>query len=228
MAPIIRQTWEQMRDEVLRRMGKLNVPSWESRMERFLTAAYYDIALTFHHYPLEGQVVMGVFGNTEETTWRFQSDVNYPNGAIYSLLSIRLRDGNGQVFQTTQENVKFIWQERREKGRPERWARRDDRTILWDREADVDYLADVYYYGYPRPPDFEVASPSELDELWDEHIMQRAMFLAAPATWRYDMSQVQVQTLQEFLQAQPQAPTKGQLVARAEVPLTSSNTGGSQ
>ena len=228
MAPLIRMTWTEMRDEVQLRMGKQNVTDWTPRMERFLTAAYYDIAMTFHQYQLESIVELTVLEDADLVSWGSDPAVIYPNGEIYSIMGARLRDDDGVPYQLTQENIRFTFNERREKGRPERWARTTPKSLLLDRPSNQDYFVDVYAYVYPPPPDFVAPVPSVLDQLWDEHIMQRAMFLAAPATWRYDMSQVQVQTLQEFLQAQPQLPTKGSLVARAEVPLTSQNTGGSQ
>jgi hypothetical protein len=236
MAAIIPLSFEAMRDEVLRRMGKLNVPDWEPRIEQFITAAYYDIAVTFHHYELEDALLMALAEDTKSVTWRFNSDVQYPNGDVYSVLGIRLRDVEGKLSQATQEHIKFIWQEVRERGRPEKWARIDPqgKTIIFDRESDADYDVEMLFYRYPDAPDFGGGGvpagslASQLGLVWTEHIMQRAMFLAAPATWRYDMSQVQVQTLQEWLQSQPQAPTKGDLVARAEVPLTSQVSGGNQ
>lgn len=229
MAPIIRQTWSEMRDETLRRMGKLNVPDWGPRMERFLASSYYDIAVTFHHYELEKAIQLGVPATDQEATWRFSADVGYPEGDLYSIMAVRLTDpDDGRIYQLGQENVKFTWSERRASGRPEKWARASNDSLLLDRPADKAYLLEVYCYTYPTPPDFAASDPSELGPVWDEHIMQRAMFLAAPATWRYDMSQVQVQTLQEFLQAQAQAPLKQGTVARDEVPLTSQNAGGGQ
>jgi len=232
MVAIIPQTWAQMRDEVQLRMGKQNVPAWTPRMERFLVAAYYDIALTFYHYELQDEFSQTITPPSPGLTWRFNTDVQYPNGQIYSILAVRIMSTDGKVSQLVGENIKFFWQERQqgEVGRPEKWARGgpQGKSILFDKIVDQDYEVQMLFYRYPDPPDFDAADLSQLGELWSEHIMQRAMFLAAPATWRYDMSQVQVQTLQEFLQAQPQAPTKGRLVERAEVPLTSDQAGGSQ
>ena len=229
MAPILRMSWEQMRDEVQLRMGKANVPDWTPRMERFLTAAYYDIAITWHHYELEKLVELAVVEDISIVTWRFVADLQYPNGTVYSIMGVRLRAEDGTLYQMTQQNIKFTFNERLPKGRPQKWARTNPQSLLLDRPSDAAYFVDAYVYVYPDPPDFDPAGGiSQLDAVWDEHIMQRAMFLAAPATWRYDMSQVQVQTLKEFLEGQPQAQNKGSLVARSEVPLTSQNTGGSQ
>lgn len=237
MAPIIPQSFQTMREEVLRRMGKLNVPDWSPRIEQFITAAYYDIALTFHHYELEEDVQLGLAEDLPSVTWRFAPELQYPSGDIFSIMAVTLVDAEGNYTQLSQEHIKFIWQERREKGRPEKWARTSPRgaSILFERPSDAAYTVSVYAYRYPNAPNFDILVPpvggstrSELGIVWDEHIMQRAMFLAAPATWRYDMSQVQAQTLQEWLGQQPQQQTKGTLVSRAEVPLTSQQAGGSQ
>lgn len=221
MAPIARRTWDEMRDEFLLRMGKPNVTAWQPRAEHFLTAAYYDLALLFHHYELDVELSLLLASGAKQLSFGASSP------QVYSILAVRANEA-GLRTPISQEHRKFNFQEVAAQAKPKKWARQEQ-VLYFDRASDRDLDIEILAYRYPAAPDFDPgASESELSWIWDEHILQRAMFLSAPATWRYDMSQVQLQTLQSFIEAQPQQPTKSNLVARAELPLSSQSQGGQQ
>lgn len=233
MAPITRRDWPEMRDEVRRRLGITTVggSNLDARIEQTMTSAYYDLALTFHHYELH-ELVFDTLDATFNTT-PLPEDV-------YLVISVGLLAQGGDqtwinVTHSDLRTVSPVDNSNPEPRQPTEYARTFDTNvvtpehILWfDTPSDQDYNVQIRYYRRPRAPDFASSDNSELDWLWDEFILQRTLALMFPQTWRFDMAQVPMATLMEWYQRQVQAPLKTGIRDYPERNLADAALGGEQ
>ena len=202
MAPIVRRTFEELRDEALDRLGKNNPPVvFSNRVEQVMTSAYYDLSMTFHHYELHATF--------SDTLAAAASQIAIPDD-LYIIMVIELFDGQDttKIDTLVHQHLYSLIANRdfKETAQPIEYARSEE-FIEFNTAADVGYTARVLYYKQPTAPDFDpAAASSELEWLWDEYIIQRTLALFWPSAFRFDFAQVAQQTMGEFLQRQIQLP----------------------
>lgn len=222
MAIIVRLTFEEMRDSVLRRMGrKAASPQTKTDVEYLVAAAYKHLALTFHHHELE------VFDSTVVLT--ATSNTKAIPTDLYATISLSLRNPGG----VWKKHVKYAHLREVQarfsdsSGAPSFFSRSGS-DFVFDLKADVAYEVDLRYYKRPAGPDFSSGS-SLLDPLWDEYVMQCALWFGWPTQFRFDMAGIQAQMLSQVV-AETIQPRLGVEPIRAvpEMALTDRSAGGGQ
>ncbi len=226
-----RPDFADLRDEALRRMGKLN-NQLNSRMEQVMTSAYYTLALTYHHYELHTRFQITLTENEKQ--------IDIPEDAYIVMTvgkdpvpvegepppSLNIKE------QLTHDHLYVIFPTAMG-GEPNRYARTrnndgDQDVLIFDKFADRDVPLVILYYRRPVEPVFSGGATSDLDPLWDEFIIQYALQLFWPANFRFDFASVAQATLSEFLARQIQPPLVAPIRDVPERQLSSEAVGGQQ
>jgi hypothetical protein len=225
MAAITRWTFANMRDEALRRAGRYDESDTTAdRMEHFVTNAYLRIAATFFHQEMLKVATPLTIANGARVTSALPAD-------LYMILTALLIDDGdrshaleyrhaGQVFPNVRADGVGI---------PKEFCRLG--TVLrLDRATDHgDYTVDLLYYAAPTTPDFDGSDESELLRLFDEAIVQYAMALMWPSSWRFDMADINAQLFTSWIEQSTHPRLReSPIPAQAERPLSTQLTGGHQ
>lgn len=114
-------------------------------------------------------------------------------------------------------------------------ATRYGRYLYLDRPADKPYFLNLLYYRHPTPPmygtepDRADATFPEVDRVWDEHIVEKSLYLAHKALFRPDLAKEQEEAFQSFAEAMPQLRTiAGSLRQDPDAPTRTFPHGGNQ
>lgn len=203
MTALVRREFHELRDEALKRLGREASDAGASaRAERFIESAYYQLALTYHHYELEDEV-------TSTTASTSANTVTVPANT-YIVLGVSLRAVSGGAFlkALTFQSANHLLSaaDRATSGQPKRWSRVGG-TLFFDTKPDAAYPLSIYRYKRPDAPDFDPAANavSALDPLWDEAIIQLALLLGFTAYWSEELARLNGEALASFLKitAQP-------------------------
>lgn len=202
MTVLVRREFHELRDEALKRIGRSSDSAASTRMERFMEAAYYRLALTYHHYELEDE-------DTATTASPSANTVAVPANT-YIVLGVSLRAVSGGAFLKSlvfqSANSLLANADRATSRRPGEWGRVGE-TLFFDSKPDQAYPLSIYRYKRPAAPDFDAAANavSELDPLWDEAIIELALMLGFTAYWSDDLAKLSGEALASFLKitAQP-------------------------
>ena len=194
MALIVRRTWAQLRDEVIRRAGGIDASTWSGRVEYALWATHIDLCTSYHMFELD----------KIDTTLTLSTSV--PSLALptdcYIVVGVRLRDaatGNTVLNQLSYQAARILLMEYRNTpaARPKKYTRFLS-TLYFDSLPDAAYHVDLYYYKNPTAPDFSSTSPETHPEL-DEHLIQGTLSTLFPSLGRPDLSTSHLQNLQTWL-----------------------------
>lgn len=191
MAAIARKTWEQLRDEVMKRVGREDVTAYETRAEYAIDAAYRFLCQTWHHPELDT-----ISGELALASTAFSVDL--PND-LYLPVGARLLD-NSSAFVTwlqPQHPRVLLGRGRSSSGTPQFYCRFGAKLYL-DRKADAAYKVEILYYRRPTDPDFASGSP-DTDRVFDELIVEWATAIGQGQLWRMDLSQVTLETMRSYL-----------------------------
>ncbi len=220
-----RPTFENLRDETMERMGKLD-PSTalQGRFEQVMTSAYYTLALTYHHYELHTVLLTVLTSGSPELV--------IPDEAyVVQSVGLAKEQTMDPFFGITHEHL-YAVVPINETGDPSSYTRTSnaagDDVLLFSKIPERDIPVELRFYRRPAEPDYTAAATSELDDLWDEYIIQKTLQLFWPAGFRFDFAGVAQQTLAEFLQLQIQPPLVQPVRDVPERTLTSEAVGGQQ
>lgn len=222
MAVLARRTWDELRDEVIRRCGRVGDSAFTALAERFVEAAYYDLAYTFHHYELDKISTTGVL-NTSQDFLAVPADL-WINFALW----IGDPSTNAFVAALVWEPPSSLLRRRSTTAaQPAKYTRFGDQ-LIFPANPDLAYKTTHYYYQIPTAPDFTTGSPV-IDRVWDEHIIEGAVAKATRANWDPQSSGMQGELLSEFLATNPQPPlSEGGNIPQPQQAKVSKPYGGSQ
>lgn len=192
MAAIARQTWANLRDEVMKRAGRSGVTAFQSRAEYLLDSSYRLLCQTWHHPELDTI-------SSELTLSSGASSVVLP-ADLYLPIGARLLD-NASTFvawlQPEHPRV-LLGRGRSSTAQPKFYCRFAD-TLYVDNKADAAYKVQVFYYKNPTTPDFADSATPEVDRVFDEILIQWATAMAQNHLWRPELGSVGLQTVSQFL-----------------------------
>lgn len=226
MAAITRRYWSTMATEATLAAGGHSYTGFSTRIQYWLTEAYYDLCATYHQYALDKDVTIAVPVGTRQ--------IQLPSDC-YIVVAVGLLDSSGSP-------ARFLRSEHfRLQGGTFRATQGDllsfsrfKNALFFNALAKAGTQVQLYYYRYPAAPDFSSSTgnpPSvpETDWLWDTHIIDAGVAKAQKRIWRPDLAQFNVQTVQEWLEEQTQAQTKDEPTgAQPDRPLPNVALGGKQ
>lgn len=202
MAPIARRAWSDLRDELMTRVGRKGLGSFEDRAGRFLEAAQYELATLFHFYELDEEDDAGVLSTTS-------NQLAVP-AECYAIFSFSIRHpGTGQWIRN------LVWEEahsilNRYKQSKASDSSKLDRYTRYGSNIELPLLPDqaykttLRYYRIPVAPDYTTGSP-DLPRQWDEILLDYAEVIAwRNALWRPDLATAAQQRLDYWYQNVPQ------------------------
>lgn len=199
MAAIARRTWAQLRDEAIAAAGGHTYTGFSSRMEYWLTEAYYDLATSYHHHELEAVATPAAMTPGTAT-------LTIPTDAfiiITFVLKASVADGGAYLATLRYERLHWIQAAYSStSAQPSAFARSGS-TFYFNCPPDKAYTSSVYYYKVPAAPDFSSGSPATA-WLWDTHLIEGALAKCQGRVWRPDLVQLTLQPLNQWLQAQVQ------------------------
>jgi hypothetical protein len=200
MATIARRYFSDMATEVNYRLGNRGETGFSTRVQNWITAAYYRIATMFHHYEMDVDAPL----------------LFVPSGATYAVLpsecfllvSVDLLTGAG-VWKRTLKQIDpraLFAKSSTTANEPTECTRYGARVYFPD-PTDAAYDLRLRYIKMPAAPDFTAsAAYSQLSWVWDEAIMELATANASAAVWRPDVGSAYMQSLAAWMaqQTQPQ------------------------
>lgn len=191
MAVLTRRTWANLRDEALKRIGRSGDSAASSRVEYWIDAVYRNLALTYHHYELDTELV-------DQALAEDADELALP-ADCYVLLAVRLKTNAGvDIGRLLPERASFTIGARSSSTEQPKTYARFGAKIYFPAPADDAYKLDLYYYKVPTAPDFSSGSPA-WDRLWDEYLVQGACDLAMRGYWVPELAAGHAQSLAAFL-----------------------------
>ncbi len=222
MAAIARRAWSALRDEAILRLGNITATGFSARVEYFMTQAYFDLALMFHHHELD--VI-----DTTKTLSTSNNEVTLPTDT-YIVVSVRLKSVAGVILgPLTFKDARSLFDDYTgvTAGQPKSYTRFASKLYV-ETKPDAAYPLEIFYYQLPTAPDFSSGSPVTGRDM-DDHIIERTLQLGWPAIARPDLGSIQGELLTEWLQRQVRSDLVGEpLPAMREKPLSGSSFGGVQ
>lgn len=200
MAAITRRTWANLRDEVIAACGGHDYTGFSSRVEYWLTEAYYDLALSYHHHELEA-VATPVAMTPGTATLTIPTDT-----FIIITFVLKAAVADGGAYLTTLRYERLHWIQANysaTNAQPNAFARSGS-TFYFNCPPDKAYQSVIYYYKVPAAPDFAGTGNPTTAWLWDTHLVEAALAKAQGRVWRPDLVQLTLQPLNEWAQAQVQ------------------------
>lgn len=223
MAVLGRRTWPQLRNEALLRLGNPGATGMSSRVEYFMTAAYRDLALTYHHFELD--VV-----DTSKALSTSNNEVALPTDCHIVVAVRLLAVGSGTIlgFLKYHSTQALFGDYLAAVAPPKRYTRFASKLYV-EKKPDAAYPIHIYYYKLPAAPDFTGAGSPEISEDMDEHLLEGTIRKAAPALGRPDIGSVQRELLVEWLGQQVRPDTVSEpLAGLPERQQTHRTLGGAQ
>lgn len=199
MTVLSRRTWSDLKTEHISRLGRTSDTNYAPRAERFIESAYYELALTYHHFELEDE-------NTSVSTSTSAAYVSLPTDT-YIVFGVWTQDPGTSDDRKplAYRNLKQILHA----GDPERSAEpkaysRSGQRLYFDTMPDQVYPLKIFRYIRPTAPDFSSGSPT-LDRLWDEVILDLSVARGLSASWEPEAAALAQQRVMEFIErsAQP-------------------------
>lgn len=197
--PLVRRDWDALLTEAKRCAGGPQYSAYASRLQQWIKEAYFRIALTYNHYELHKSVTKTVAAG--DSSFPLELDA-------FIVMSVVEVDSTGQpvlVLQLRNEILRQgLWDPNT--GQPLFYTRSGTggRTVQFNRALDTARSYEVQYYRKPVAPDFSTGVYSELDEIWDEVILDWAMVRAGVRAWNYEMVSGNQMLLSDYLGSQVQ------------------------
>lgn len=204
MAEITRRTWANIRDEAILATGGHVYTGFSTRMEYWLTGAYFDLCAAYHHYEFDKSATITVPDG--ESTYNLPQD-------LYIVVGVALVDDLLRPTTFLQpRRPQTLWGAFRNEKRPITYFARWAKTLYFDAKANGDTKMRLDYYRFPNPPDFAATTlPQNYPEtarIWDDHMTDAGVSRAKGRIWRPDLQQFDAQALTAWLDQQAQAQTK--------------------
>jgi hypothetical protein len=197
-----RRTFANLRDEHIKRVGRVGDAAYSARAEELIKAAYFELATLYHHHELDAI-------DTSKTMSTGSNTVTAPTGA-YVVMAVVLRavsDGEPiKALRLNESRYQFALYAAGS-GEPSSYTRFGS-SLYTDKKADAAYPLTIYHYRLPTEPAF-VSTTSELSVAWDEAILEQSIADAfTAALWRPDLGQAHQARLDRFLAGVPQLPLR--------------------
>lgn len=192
MAAIARRTFANIRDEVLKRIGRSTDSAASSRVEYWVDAVYRNLCLTYHHYELDEVA-------EDQALAAAAVSLALPSNC-YALIAVVLKSNAGvEIHRLTPDRANYlIGGSSATAAQPKSYARFKS-TIYFSAPADVAYKLDIYYYRHPTAPDFAGSATCEWDRLWDEYLTAGASDAALRGYWSAENAAPHAESLAAFL-----------------------------
>lgn len=184
------QTFEEIRDEALKRMGRSGVTALTARVEKLVDASYREVCQTWHHHQLDKES-SGLTSSVGSDTVALPAD-------CYLVFGVRLFSGStfkGRLGYM--RTIDLLGQQSTTNGLPTRYTRFAS-NLVFDRPADAAYSVEVFYYARPADPVFTGAPAPVIDELFDEILVEWTVARGQGMLWRPDLGAAGLQSLAEF------------------------------
>ncbi len=212
-----RRTFAALRTEHIQRAGRVGDTAYTTRAEELIKAAYFELALLFHHHELDAI-------DTSKTMAVGSNEVTLPTD-VQVVMAVVLRavaDGAPiKALKLHESRYQFALYAAAS-GEPSAYTHFGAK-LYTDKKAGAAYPLTIYYYKLPTEPDFTGAATSALSTPWDEVILEQSLADACgTALWRPDLAGVHQARVDRFLggvpqpilrmntlHGQPEAPTTG-------------------
>jgi hypothetical protein len=206
MAQIQRRLWSEIKTEALRRLGGVQYTGFSSRVEYWIWEAYQKLCLTYNHYELQDEVVIGLATG--------ESSITLPDGA-YAVMGVAEVNASSQVVRVLQNRHDLIRQGLFVifSGQPENYSRAGHRgtRLQFDRPTNEDRSYRISLYRFPEAPDFSAASGAnfslpQIPAFWEAAILDATVVRAGASVAAVEVLAAAQQALGEFLGEQIQSP----------------------
>lgn len=196
-----RPTLDDIVSDILLECGRGAASSFKERVERRVRAAYFEIAILYHHFGLDKHDDSSITFTTGE------NDVDLPV-RIYQEINIGIVDPAsskwlGSLTKLGIHDIRKRYSETAAAEQPKYYARRGHKLII-PRPAEKAYKLSIDYYKEPDEPSFGSGPLSELDLAWDWIIHDRALVMCRDALFRPDLAAKAQERLNEWFQNNPQ------------------------
>ena len=193
------QTFEQIRDEVMIRLGRKAVTAFNARAEALVDACYREICQTwFHHELVDDPTPTAALSQAA-------SSVAVP-ADCYLVFGVRLLSGSTPKGRLGwMRPIDLFGRFSATQGLPEHYTRFGQK-IYFEKPADAAYTVEIFSYRRPTDPVFTGAPAPEIDELFDEVLIEWATAKGQGALWRPDLAAQGVQSLADFWQRAANPP----------------------
>ena len=205
MAQITRRAWSALQTEATLALGGHAYTNFSSRVQYWLTEAYYDLCAAYHHYELDKNVIVSVPQGT--------SQIQLPTDC-FIVVGVGLLDSSDQPIRFLRsEHFRVLGGTLRSSQSDLLSCARFQNSLYFNAPAKAGVRIRIYYYRYPIAPDFTAATgvPPGVPEtqwLWDTHLIEGAVAKGQKRIWRPDLAQFNAQSLSEWLEEQTQSQTK--------------------
>lgn len=223
MAPIARRTWAEIATEVTTWCGGYDYTGFSTRVQYAIDAAYREIATGWHHFELEAATNATVATNdttvtlpTSPATFIVMGLYRPSTATLGNMLDQQSFAALSAQFSSTAET-------------PTKYCRFGS-VLLLNCPCIVGAAGTwvVRHYTFPTAPDFSSGSPATA-WLFDDIIIQGAVAKMMNRVWRPDLGAFGLQTMQAWLQSQPQPALIDQALGeRPDLPTASRPLGGQQ
>lgn len=226
MAQITRRIWSELATEAILAGGGHTYTGYSTRMNYWLTEAYYDICAMYHHYELDAKAFVTVPAGSKEVTVP-------PN--CYVVIGLSELDANDAPKRfLMSERPQIVMATQRVLASSVRSYARIGNTLLLDAALSTAAKYQIDYYRTPVAPDFAATSgqPNSVPEtswLWDTHLIDAALAKSKRRIWRPDLAAFDAQDLMTWLGEQIQSQMKEDpIMTEADKPTVGRPLGGKQ
>lgn len=218
MAVLARRTWAQLATETTLRLGNIASPGFDSRVQYWLAASYFDLCTRYHHVELDMVTASALTLSVSTSSLNLPADLFVLISASIESTTIPIIDFRSVVHDIYDNAA----------GVPQKCARFGSK-LYFDRIAGANYpTVFLWYYRRGTSPDFTTPTSPELDSDVDEHIIEGALRYAYPNLARPDLGAVQRELLNDWLSTQVRTPTSYPLTSLAERERSATTLSGTQ
>lgn len=196
------QNFQEIRNEVMTRLGRSGVTAFESRAQHLVDAAYQKICQTWFHHEL-------VDDPTPTAALSLGADNVALPADCYLVFGARLKEGSAVRGRLGwMRPIDLFGRYSTTQARPERYSRFGQK-LYFECPADSAYTVEIFSYRRPTDPVFTGSPTSpEIDELFDETIIEWATAKGQGALWRPDLSAQGFSTVADFFSRVANAPIR--------------------
>lgn len=209
-----RPTWLDMRNEVQVRLGNhqyttgptASIP-FTTRVERWLTSAFYHCVTTWHQPELDAEDESQTF-SVGATSVAFPSDIKVPMAV--AILEPGTTNVDRWLLPRDFHTLQHMFDETQAKPK---YCSRFGNDLYINTKSNAAYPVRVFYYRVPDLPVFTDPATSPLSAEWDEIIMGKAVCFGYESLWRPDLSSIRQQALSLLLQSVPNGLLREDMLA---------------
>lgn len=200
MAALARRSFANLRDELLRRLGREGDTTSSSRVEHLIDAAYRLLSGFWHHHQLEESVAKALAAGTDNVSI---------TGTPYVVVGAVLYDqaGTTSLGRLLPQSPAYLFGKLQDTARPKHYTRFGS-SLFFDSKADAAYSVKIFYVRRPVDPDFAAGATAETDRLFDEVILELAQEIGFGTYWSPELSALATSWLGRYLPLVPN-PTIG-------------------